>query len=506
MMRRPACIQLHRFEVELLEKRHPHLKEVPVAAYDDKGHIVSINPLARGAGIEEGCSVKEAATRLQNLALLPAPAGLEKELFQLGVTMLQYSPVVSTLRRRELFVDLAPSQHLFGGEHGLLKRLLEAFQQAGHSVRIAVADSIPLARLASYLSDRTVWCLPAGSEDSFLAKVPVQRMTRLPEFQNNTKGRRLLTYLGVDSLLDLKKESHRLSGTLRSAEWKELLMYISGNASWGERLHPVREPVRFEEQIPFFPSVVQVEPLLNQLGLALERLQQKLEGQRRLACRLELTLTREDRDEDHFQIVLAQPTRKAQALLRLFEVKFESLILRQPLADLCLAVTHTVPDASTGSLLFEPSKHTAKRVFPQLLNTLDSVLERRNVLFRWHRHEALLPEQRYRIQHPLTVAREGKGEVAAYSASLYGRLSISPSLPLPLFLQYPAFVFLRGEGGSGPSRVPTSPSFAFQFALYDARHHAVKSHRYIRFTTRDGRLVLARETDTPSVEILGVYD
>jgi len=100
-MLRPACVKAPLFRLQVLFRKHPEWKSLPVVAVEqDKpaGIILEINPLARKHGIEEGMKYATALALAPNLqAGSPLPGEIEDDSEAVKRLLLQFSPELESI-------------------------------------------------------------------------------------------------------------------------------------------------------------------------------------------------------------------------------------------------------------------------------------------------------------------------------------------------------------------------------------------------------------------------
>lgn len=512
-MIRPCVLHLHRFPIEQFLLTHSSLLHRAIALHDEKGVLIACSVEAEALGLRPGLTVKQATSREQRLGLFPVPVDLEEAFLQVATRLFSFSPLVAVWHPFEVVVDLDQSQHLYKGEVPLVRAMAGALSDLGFSLRIAIADSLAAARLATRGTGRgegIVW-LERGNEEAFIQGFPLVNLDALPGLELPAHSLRLLQHLGLSTLGDLGRSRQPLSGVLPKELQQELFLYARRSPLLHRQLQFLEEPVLLERVIPFFPPVDEVTPLLFHLREALAELSRVLEQRGLVVARLDLHFLTESLEESHRFITLSTPSRNPETLLSLCRVPLESLQIQRPLAFCRVTVTHAVAQNLPRTGLFEDSSHQPSAL-PHLLNRLESMLGDQ-ALFRLKPVPAVLPEKRFR---PVSSLERGfsqeKREEPASASGIYRRLGISPNLSLPLACPFPALWTLWGEQRGDPLSSCSSPTAdsppipAYRLEYYDSHLHRLVNVRYFRKSRVGLAPLVLRKIDEDPLELVGIED
>ena len=108
---------------------------------------------------------------------MPTPEADDEGLTRLATWCMRYSPLVAADRPNGVWIEVAGSAHLFGGEEALLKDLTRRLRRAGVNARAAVADTPGAAwAVARHSPERII--VPGGMAAA-IAELPVAAL-RLP--------------------------------------------------------------------------------------------------------------------------------------------------------------------------------------------------------------------------------------------------------------------------------------------------------------------------------------
>jgi protein ImuB len=140
--------------------------------------IAAADKTALALGLRPGLTVAHAQALVPELHLAAAKPEEDNEgLARLATWCLRYSPLVAADRPDGVWIEVAGSAHLFGGEEGLLNDLTRRLRRAGVSARAAVADTPGAGwAVARHGSERIV--VPGGMAAA-IAELPVAAL-RLP--------------------------------------------------------------------------------------------------------------------------------------------------------------------------------------------------------------------------------------------------------------------------------------------------------------------------------------
>jgi DNA polymerase-4 len=172
-------IHIPNFPTALAQATTPRLRNRPVAiapTHSERAVIQCASPEARAEGIYEGTPVYRALRLCGSLEILaPDPRLLSSGVRSLGKITRHYSPLWEPAAPGRIFLDLTGSGRLLGpGRDAALR--LERQVKADLSLpgAVGVAANKLVSRIASgYLEKPGVCDVSRGSEDSFIAPLPV---------------------------------------------------------------------------------------------------------------------------------------------------------------------------------------------------------------------------------------------------------------------------------------------------------------------------------------------
>src|SRR4051812_40687960 len=121
----------------------PRDKPLVTAMMDGPRRVIaSVDEVARVLGLRPCLTIAHAQAVVRELYVAEAtPEDDGVGLSRLATWCMRYSPLVATDRPDGIWIEVAGSAHLFGGEETLLSDLRRRLGRAGVSARAAVADT-----------------------------------------------------------------------------------------------------------------------------------------------------------------------------------------------------------------------------------------------------------------------------------------------------------------------------------------------------------------------------
>ncbi|GLS42866.1 DUF6504 family protein [Methylobacterium brachythecii] len=182
-MRRVVSLFLPTWPTDRIRKHDrtapPRDRPLVTAARDGPSRIVAaVCRAARAAGLEPGMTIAHAQALVPDLVVVDGrPEEDEAALVRLALWSLWCGPLVAADPPTGIWVDVAGSSHLFGGESALLKSLAARLRGGGCAVRLAVADTPGAAwAVARHAPRGSVPIVPPGGMTAALAGLPVEAL------------------------------------------------------------------------------------------------------------------------------------------------------------------------------------------------------------------------------------------------------------------------------------------------------------------------------------------
>lgn len=274
--------------------------------------IASLDRAARKLGLHPGLAVAEAQARVPGLKVVEATPEEDAEgLNKLAAWCLACTPLVAPDPPDGVWLDIAGSAHLFGGEARLIATLISRINRQGFTVRAAVADTPGAAwAVARFGGHRSETVVPPGSNAAAIAELPV-RALRLPT--ETVEG---LLELGVERIGQLAAMPRAPLKLRFGDEVVRRLDQALGHAA--EPLVTINPPETPCARIVFAEPISAPETLQRTTERLLNDLCRALEGRGVGARLLDLLFTRVDNQRQAVRIGTARPTREVRHLLRLF--------------------------------------------------------------------------------------------------------------------------------------------------------------------------------------------
>ena len=249
------------------------------------------------------------------------PVADNAALERLALWATRYTPAVSPWDQENgadgFFLDVAGAAHLFGGEERLLADLFHRLNRFGLPARLAIADTPGMAWALSRCHADLPMVLPSGQETAALAPLPIEALRLSPETRTTL---RRLGFKRVGALIDAPR------APFAARFEKELLKRLD------QALGRVNEPLATIAPPPVYHSLrYLLEPIFGQAAVVaiatrlMKDLVHALVRDGVGARALRLALYRVDGEVRTVDIGLTMPTRSAEHVARLIELKLERL-------------------------------------------------------------------------------------------------------------------------------------------------------------------------------------
>lgn len=300
MDRQIVCFAIPTFQVALARRVDTALRERPVAvalSLTPRALLTEVSREARAEGIQVGMPIIQARQQCPALQILPPdPTRLAQAGQALGTLMDRFAPVWESPEPGHLFLDLTGTGRLFGPARDTAMRIeREVIQQCGLAGVAGVGSNKLVSQIASTLLDPLqVWDVREGSEEAFLAPLPIQKLPLGPS--SNKTVMALLDDLNVQTL-----------GELAAIDVAHLQLVLGREASpihaWarGIDFSPVLPRVKqpcVEATTTCDPDEIDIDRLEARLDTLLERVCRELRRQQRVCHKLTFDL--KTRDARHF--------------------------------------------------------------------------------------------------------------------------------------------------------------------------------------------------------------
>jgi protein ImuB len=461
--------------------------------------LVALNRAARQGGLIVGDLLSNARSKVLDLQTRAAdPAADAAALNRLALWAVRYAPLASPWDEAGgadgLFIDIAGSAHLKGGEAQLLADLDRRLSAFGLAPRLAIAGTPgaawALARHGSWRTPGTI--LAPGAEADALRPLPLAAL-RLPEATLS-----LLRRLGLRRVGDVMEQPR----APLAARFEALLLRLDqalGRAP--EPLAPAVPPQVYRAQAAFVEPIVSQEHVLEAATRLLHSLAADLAHDAMGARVLRLMLFRvmpeacfqHDGQVLSVELGLAAPSRDARHIARLVALRLERLAhtldgdFGFEAAAIHVLVAEPLDERQTGLTVGETE--ASPEALSQLIDRLRQRLGR-SAVRQLHPHQSHIPECAVRVRSPSPratptspqgpIARgEGRGEGQRHAPASARTPAPHPN-PLPasgeresalLWLAdtpRPLFLLPRPEPAEVMALIPEGPPR--QFRWRNVRH------------------------------------
>jgi protein ImuB len=335
----------------------PHEPFVLAVTGSGGPRIAALNEAAEAAGLTLGETLADArakAGRVQTRAT--DTAADDAALHRLALWATRYTPTASPWGEENgadgLFLYIAGAAHLFGGEDKLLADLSSRLEKNfGLPARFAVADTPGMAWALARFAAASPFNLRSGEETQALAPLPIEALRLSPD---TCRALRRLGFKTVGALLDKPR------APFAARFPAELLRRID------QALGRIEEPLKPIVAPPVYHTLrYLLEPVFTQdaiVALArrhMQTLAQVLMRDDVGARGLRLSLYRVDGGVATIDIALTLPSRDVAHLVRLIDLKLETLAAAEDAGfgfeAVGLAVTHAERMTARQNELLMPS-------------------------------------------------------------------------------------------------------------------------------------------------------
>jgi protein ImuB len=439
---------------EAIDPRRPLVLVAPGVG---GARIAALNRAAQKGGLAVGELLSNARSKVRGLQTRDAdPAADAAALRKLALWCLRYTPLAAPWDEASgadgIFLDIAGSAHLFGGEAALLADLDRRLAGFGLVARLAVADTAGAAWAVSRHGRPDGLIVPPGKQACALRPLPLAAL----RLSDGTRS--LLRRLGFKRIGELLDKAR---APFAARFERELLLRLDqalGQAP--EPLAGVAPPPLYRAAAGFLEPILSQEHVLEAATRLLERLAEDLARDAAGARTLRLLLFRVDGEARFLDIGLAAPSRDARHIARLIGLRLDRLggILDAEFGFEAAAVHVLVaePLSERQAGLAMGTAEPSPEALPQLIDRLQQRLGAAAVR-SLRPHQSHIPERAVRAAAVRSLrphqSHTPERAVRAASPSLRAH-SPSPRASLPS----PHTLSARGEGqGEGQRHTPTIP-------------------------------------------------
>lgn len=290
--------------------------------------LAALNARAEVAGLHPGQLLADARALAPDLACVDYdPAGEAAALARFARWCGRWSPDTSPAARgpqaQGVFLEVAGSAHLFGGEAGLLADVLARVRALGLTAAAALADTPGSAWALALHTPKAlgvgVIAAPgAGLEP--LRALPVAGLRLAPQLLENLRA------VGLRTIGDVARQNRASLARRFGQGLVERLDQAAGQA--GEPIRPLTPPVRFAVARRFAEALLTLEAIERLAAELSTRLAPQLVAQDAGARRLALRLYRVDGQLLQIAIGAGRPEQVPARLARLFKERLAAMAER----------------------------------------------------------------------------------------------------------------------------------------------------------------------------------
>ncbi|MCB8822492.1 DNA polymerase Y family protein [Microvirga rosea] len=289
---------------------------VTVATEGSRRLLVGVDQAAHALGLRRGQTLTHAQALVPDLHVIDAtPEEDEASLLDLARWCIGYSPIVAPDPPDGIWIDIAGSAHLFGGEEALVDDVMKRLTAQGIQAMACVADAPGAAWAVARFSIMNV--VPPGRSVDAVATLPVAAL-RLP-----SKTVEALHRLGVERVGQLASMPR---GPMVRRFGRETALRL--DQAFGhvfEPLNPLMPKELPSKRLVFADPIGRLEDLQDVVRRLADALCQTLEKTAQGVRRLDLIVERVDKRSIALRVGTAKATRDAKHLAKLFDERLQTI-------------------------------------------------------------------------------------------------------------------------------------------------------------------------------------
>jgi protein ImuB len=255
----------------------------------------------------------------------------------------RFSPHIERISADTIVFRVDGLEPLFGKPEQLAAAISN---QVGVPAHVAIAGN-PDAAVHAARGIPGITVIPPGSEAKTLAPLPLFLLGGTPETAE------ILHAWGLHTFGDLAALPP-LGVAARLGEEGTYLRELA-RGEGGRQLHPIEEPLRFEETLELDYPVDLLEPLSFLLSRLLNDLCARLASRALAANEIRLCLFLEDRTEHHAALKLPLPLRDQRAFLKLLQLELDARPPQSPVVKLSITLEPLKPRTQQQGLFLPAS-------------------------------------------------------------------------------------------------------------------------------------------------------
>jgi protein ImuB len=298
--------------------------------------VLAADEAARLAGLRVGMPATKAQVLVPGVTIADAdPQGDAEALERLAFWALRYSPVAAADPPDGIVIDVAGACHLIGGEEALLLDLRRRIEQAGLSVRVALADTWGAAHAVARFGRAPIAMVKPDQSQDAIASLPLGCLRLDPNIVSS------LMALGFGTVADLLAQPRAPLVLRFGRELGRRLDQAVGSAV--EPIDPVRPVDLVEVRRSFAEPIGSADTIKRYIAKLAGKLCPVLEERGLGARRLDLICHRVDSRFQAVRAGTAMPVRDPERIARLLGDKVESIDPGFGIEIMALAATQVEP-------------------------------------------------------------------------------------------------------------------------------------------------------------------
>ena len=321
--------------------------------------VLAADAAAQAAGLRGGMPVTKAQMLVPGLIVKDADPGADAmALDRLALWALRrYAPIAAADPPDGLVIDTSGADHLHGGEHAMLKSMIDRLVASGVAARAAVADDWGAAHALARYAARPMFVAPVGDSGSAVLDLPIAALRLSYEIVDG------LRVLGFERVGELAAQPRAPLALRFGPELGRRLDQTLGRIS--EPIEPARAPELLEVRRAFAEPIGATETIARYTAKLVVQLCEALEVKGLGAKRLDLLFHRVDNRIEAIRIGTALPVRDTKRLTRLLCDKIETVDPGFGIELMRLAATIAEPlemKQSVTSLIEEPDADVSELI------------------------------------------------------------------------------------------------------------------------------------------------
>ncbi|RYD79409.1 MAG: DNA polymerase Y family protein, partial [Sphingobacteriales bacterium] len=256
MTKRYMTIWFRHLLADRMTLRKPELKDKCFVFKGMVGNRVVVtagNSNAQTQGIAIGMPLADALAILPDLEVFQEKNGQNEQLLKgLGEWCIRYTPIVAIDLPDGLILDISGCTHLWGGEAGYFKEIINRLKSLGYDVRGAIADTIGAVRAIARYGNISPIIKSKQQHEALLPLNPAALQLEQATLQKLNK----LGLNTINSFISMPRS------VLRRRFGEDILLKIAralGNEE--EPIKPIQIPQPFEQRLP------SIEPIRTATGI-----------------------------------------------------------------------------------------------------------------------------------------------------------------------------------------------------------------------------------------------